>query len=106
MLANMIQGRFLTAVGCVDPIPIDIQNVLRRTVISCHGAVVERLPLLFVRRPYEGGVVFYKEFEYFGCSFFFGVRKLFGEADCSVHNAEARFVDYEDVRIEGKEELD
>ena len=51
-------------------------------------------------------MVIYEEFEYVGGRSLFGLGELFGEADCSVHNAEARFIDYEDVGIEGEEKLD
>ena len=59
MLADMIQRRFLLVVGRVDPTPIDSKYELRRTIIPCHGAVVERLPFLVVLGPYELGMVVY-----------------------------------------------
>ena len=106
MLTDMIQRRFLTAVGRVDPTRIDTEYVLRRTVVSRHGAVVERLPFLLVYRPYERAMVIYKEFKYVGSILLCDHGELFREADCSVHYTETRVIDYVDVRIEGEEELD
>ena len=106
MLTDMIQRRFLTAVGRVDPIRIDTEYVVRSMVVSRHGTVVERLPLLLVSRPYERGMVFYKEFEYVGSVSLCDLGQLFREADRSVHYTETRVIDYEDVRIEIEEELD
>ena len=106
MLTDMIQRRFLTAVGRVDPTRIDTEYVFRGMVVSRHGAVVERLPLLLVSRPYERGMVFYKEFEYVGSILLRDLGEVFREADCSVHYTETRVIDYEDVRVETEEELD
>ena len=106
MLTDMVQRRFLAAVRRVDPTRIDTEYVLRSTVISRHGAVVERLPLLLVYRPYERGMMIYKELEYVGSNLLCGRGELFREADCSVHYTETRVISYGDVRIEIEEERD
>ena len=106
MLTDMIQRRFPTAVGRVDPARIGTEYILRGKVVSRHGAVVERLPLLLVSRPYERVMVIYKELEYVGSILLCDRGELFREADCSVHYTETRVVDYEDIRIEIEEELD
>ena len=106
MLTDMVQRRFLTAVGRVDHTRIDIEYVLRGTVVSRHGAVVERLPLLLVSRPYELAMALYKELEDVGGILLCDRGELFREADCSVHHAETRVIDYEDIGIEIKDELD
>ena len=106
MLTDMIQRRFFTAVGRVDPARIGTEYVVRSTVVSRHGAVVERLPLLLVFRPYEPGTVIYKEFEYVDSLLLCDRGELFREADCSVHYTETKVIDYEDVSIVIEEELD
>ena len=106
MLTDMIERRFLTGVGRVDPARIDTEYVLRGSVVSCHGAVVERLPLLLVFRPYERAMVIYKKLDYVGSILLCVLGELFREADCSVHYTETRVIHYVDVRIESEEELD